>query len=241
MSDISVEIEKFMRGNARSVSRGLLVAGNLAASVKEVVFTVPNHVWHTVGATGEPAFLNSWANFDATTWEAAAFRIDDEGIVYAKGLVTGGTPGATSVVWTMPAGYRVALNRGYPTDSNNAHGRITVKSNGDVIAEVGNTAHFFVDVIRYEAAGPCATPKPWTTGGFPRVIDAGLKQAPAGVVCWSCLDITSAANTSAPIFSTAPMPRIDWEASTDGKVHIKRFVGLSPGRTYRAQLVFFAG
>jgi hypothetical protein len=60
--------------------------------------------WHTVNAAGEPAFQNSYNNYDAANYPAAAFRKDPLGKVQLRGLLTTGT--ASAAAFTLPAGYR---------------------------------------------------------------------------------------------------------------------------------------
>jgi hypothetical protein len=59
--------------------------------------------WHLVGAAGEPAFANSWANNGGGQPVASFFR-DPHGIVHLKGLVKNGTVAVAA--FTLPAGYR---------------------------------------------------------------------------------------------------------------------------------------
>ena len=58
--------------------------------------------WHYVGATGEPAFQNSWAN--SPGMPALAFRIRETGIVDLQGVLVDGADSTT--VFTLPEGYR---------------------------------------------------------------------------------------------------------------------------------------
>ena len=91
--------------------------------------------WHSVGAAGEPAFLNGWANFDANN--AAQFRKLSNGVVELRGLVIGGSSGAT--VFNLPPGYRPA-GGGVVTATSASPGvtRVDIAStNGSVSALVG--------------------------------------------------------------------------------------------------------
>lgn len=58
--------------------------------------------WHTVGATGEPAFGGSWVNFGGSDQVAQYRRVGD--MVQLRGVVKDGTSGAT--MFTLPTGYR---------------------------------------------------------------------------------------------------------------------------------------
>lgn len=103
-------------------------------SRKAMSIETPN----SVGGAGQPAFLNSWVNFSAG-WQVARFWRDPMGVVHLEGLVKSGTPGATSVVFTLPTGYRPSFDLTAATYSAAGVGRITVKSTGDVVVEVGST------------------------------------------------------------------------------------------------------
>lgn len=57
---------------------------------------------HLVGAVGEPAFANSWANYGGTN-RVAMFYKDSTGRVHIEGLVKNGT---AATVFVLPVGYR---------------------------------------------------------------------------------------------------------------------------------------
>jgi hypothetical protein len=98
--------------------------------------------WHDVGATGEPAFQNSWVNY-GSGYAVASFGKTQQGIVYLKGLVKDGTLGST--IFTLPAGYRPTEIMLFPAWTLNVatvvFARIEVLSDGTVKAVGGgNTA-----------------------------------------------------------------------------------------------------
>lgn len=68
---------------------------------------VVDSAWNVIGASGQPAFQNSWANFPTGGWPSMAFFRDSEGWVHLRGLVTGGVNGTT--ICTLPVGYRPAF------------------------------------------------------------------------------------------------------------------------------------
>jgi hypothetical protein len=65
--------------------------------------TVAMDTWHTVGATGEPAFLSGWANFLGGE-QVLQFRKDPLGKVFLRGLVKNGSTPPTAI-FKLPAGY----------------------------------------------------------------------------------------------------------------------------------------
>lgn len=90
--------------------------------------------WHMVGATGEPAFKNGWANYASASYAKAGFFKDPHGIVHLLGLVSGGTANAGAAMFTLPAGYRPAIELILATGSNSVYGRVDIVPNGDVVA-----------------------------------------------------------------------------------------------------------
>lgn len=60
--------------------------------------------WHYVGSGGgEPAFQNSWENYQSTVWVQARFRKNGNGSVLVQVMLKNGT---ASHVFTLPSGYR---------------------------------------------------------------------------------------------------------------------------------------
>ena len=95
--------------------------------------------WHLVGAAGEPAFQNSWVNYGAPE-ESAGFRKYPDGRVTLKGGIKSGTPGSTSVAFTLPAGYRPPKPAYAVVEVNGpATGYVTIGTDGTVVIRTGST------------------------------------------------------------------------------------------------------
>lgn len=103
---------------------------------------------HVVGAAGEPAFQNSWVNFDTASFKDARFWKDPMGIVHLEGLVKNGTIGTT--IFTLPAGYRPSNGQLFASISNSAIGRIDVAPTGNVVATTGNNAWITLSGITFK-------------------------------------------------------------------------------------------
>lgn len=93
--------------------------------------------WHVVGTPGQPTFDNPWAPFPG--YHSPAFRVDTDGVVHLRGAASyGGDNGATSDIFTLPAGYRpaacsmfdVATFNGFGTQD--PEGAVEICPNGDV-------------------------------------------------------------------------------------------------------------
>lgn len=102
--------------------------------------------WHLVGATGEPGFLNSWANAGGSD-SVAAFRISPFGVVSLKGLVDTGSAG--TVIFTLPTDYRPSETMRWPGGGDGTYSRVQVQTDGDVLAQTGtniclDAIHFYV-------------------------------------------------------------------------------------------------
>jgi hypothetical protein len=68
--------------------------------------------WHEVGASGQPAFLNSWDNVKLSLGafpETVAFYRDQDGIVHLRGEAISGTEGTP--IFALPPGFRPASHR----------------------------------------------------------------------------------------------------------------------------------
>ena len=93
--------------------------------------------WHSVGADGEPAFANSWVNYDAS--HPAKFFKDALGFVHLIGWIKSGTVG--SAAFTLPLGYRPPQDAIFPVDSYAAYGRVRIYTDGTVVPVTpsGNT------------------------------------------------------------------------------------------------------
>lgn len=105
--------------------------------------------WNVIGATGQPAFQNSWANYGGGGGFApAAFRRRG-GVVRLKGLVASGTVG--SAVFTLPTGYRPLERRMFSSIGNTAVARIDVDAAGNVIIVTGSNVWTTLEGIAFDA------------------------------------------------------------------------------------------
>lgn len=107
-----------------------------AALIGHSVGVIPEP-WHNVGATGEPAFVNGWTNYNASSYQPLRFFKDPHGMVHFMGVV-GASPvsiSSTTMV-TLPAGYRPSMYMEYPlrfwNGTSNVLGILAIGSNGVV-------------------------------------------------------------------------------------------------------------
>lgn len=85
------------------VSVAKATAGAYGFRVDDIRLDGGDEPWHSVGGTGEPAFANSWVNYDAGSHTLAGFYVDALGVVHLRGFVKSGT---ATTVFTLPVGYR---------------------------------------------------------------------------------------------------------------------------------------
>lgn len=106
-----------------------------------------------------PTVAGGWANLSG---HVAGYRRDANGVVRLKGVVTGGAFASTTVLFTLPTGYRPsetidlpALNRNSSTNVLTT-GHVRINTNGEVVAYAGGTtganAHLSLDNIRFQGA-----------------------------------------------------------------------------------------
>jgi hypothetical protein len=95
---------------------------------------------HDVGAAGEPAFKNNWANFGGG-YETAGFYMTPFGEVVVYGMVANAVNAGAGggVIFTLPAGYAPRAVEQFWAYSNTAGLAVItqVNPNGDVIRALG--------------------------------------------------------------------------------------------------------
>jgi hypothetical protein len=99
--------EMARRGITTGCAPGLFCPRNSVTREQMAVFVVRivgSEPFHLVGAAGEPAFQNGWANDG--TFSTAGFFKDSLGVVHLKGTLNVGPSGLTA--FTLPEGYRPA-------------------------------------------------------------------------------------------------------------------------------------
>lgn len=114
----------------------------------------PGEDWRYIGAVGQPIFENAWTNYSAG-YQEAAFRKNGLGEVMVTLMIKGGTPGAGSIAFTLPVGYRPALNSRLILPGYAATGaaRIDITPPGEVMILVGSTSWTSLGVTTFLAGG----------------------------------------------------------------------------------------
>lgn len=97
---------------------------------------------HVVGASGEPAFQNSWVAYDSSTRYGARFWKDPMGLVHVEAQVKNGT--LTASIFTLPAGYRPGKLVQHIADSNGNAGEVVINTDGTVVPFGGSNAFFSI-------------------------------------------------------------------------------------------------
>lgn len=106
-----------------------------------------------------PAGAGSWTNMTplGASWQAhpsgsvPAYTKGTDNLVTLKGLVRLGTATAGTVIFTLPAGFRPAERILVPNISNQAVGRIDIRTNGQITFELGSNTWFSFDGISFIA------------------------------------------------------------------------------------------
>lgn len=109
---------------------------NIVANAVTNAKLATNEAWRVVGASGQPAFENSWTNYDIT-WASARFKKDITNTVFIEGLVRSGT---AATIFTLPAGYRPtnAANNMFTGLTNpNVVLRFNITSAGAIVLDAG--------------------------------------------------------------------------------------------------------
>jgi hypothetical protein len=104
--------------------------------------------YREVGAPGQPAFQGSWANENPTFETTAAFYKDTFGVIWLKGIVTGGT----TDIFVLPEGYRPAQINCISTNRSSAAAYVCIDTDGLVHqAGGGTTGGLLLDGLTFRA------------------------------------------------------------------------------------------
>jgi hypothetical protein len=103
--------------------------------------------WHYIGDTGEPAFQNSWDNFDPINEQRAAFRIVN-GFVEFRGIVSGGSTGSVPM-FTLPEYARPLYAVRFAGVSNAKFHLLEVRADGEVWCVNGDNAWVSLEGWRF--------------------------------------------------------------------------------------------
>ncbi len=120
--------------------RDTIIAGNL--NISGEIKTVDD--WIT------PSMGNSWVNYDTNFNQVGYFK-DKSGIVYLRGLIKNGTFGGSTVIFTLPVGYRPIKRCLFMRISDSVLGRCDIANNGAVIAYSGDNSWFSLEGISFRA------------------------------------------------------------------------------------------
>lgn len=140
---------KFSDGTLKNVHDVRQWVISQAASGSNAVSTWINSTWHTIGASGEPAFQNSWT----LNTNPVKFKIDAAGFVCMEGIATGGNTGTT--VFTLPVGYRPSASKRFAPASfggSSADVTISISTSGNVTISYSSTPgteSIFLDCVRF--------------------------------------------------------------------------------------------
>ncbi|RYU94236.1 Kelch repeat-containing protein [Emticicia agri] len=97
------------------------------------------------------SLINSWVNYDAPTYAAAAFYKDKKSLVYLKGIIKDGTTTSSTVLFNLPVGYRPAEISVFAVLNGASYGRVDIFPNGDVKIISGGNTFLSLDGISFKA------------------------------------------------------------------------------------------
>lgn len=116
---------------------------DLAEKVQSMFYPPP---WRYVGATGEPAFKNSWTNYGSLGF-GVSFRKSAAGQVEIRGFAKSGT--INTAAFTLPDGYRpseqVILMCSAWNGAAMVGGMVGVSTAGDVYLYTSTNNRFHLD------------------------------------------------------------------------------------------------
>ena len=227
---------------ANALNGGITFAENVRAELKTVEVTMPAEfpTWRAIGATGQPAFKNSFATFTSGNSRSVAFRMWPDGMVELGGMIAtpGSVPAAFTVMFTLPTGFAPALVNRVAVPQSYVPRVIEILQNGDVI--VGGGAAWTaggwasLDNVRFQALGTAAKADLFAAP-FPMTVKTSGRFPVATCNVARVVDKTD--NTSQGVIGPCG---VDWAPDSAG-IKLNAIWGLQPGRKYDVTLLLTAG
>jgi len=146
-SDTAASGNGFVGYGIQPSSNSIVTRGDISTT-----YTTLNNMYYPSSYTNwSPLPLKAgWIRY-STTFSDPQYTKGSDGIVTLKGLVKSGTATQGTVIATLPAGYRPAQSKIYPVTQNWNLGRVDIKSNGDIVLQIGSSSWTSLDGINFKA------------------------------------------------------------------------------------------
>ena len=102
---------------------------------------------------------NGWVDY-SPPYSSAAYTKTSAGLIVLKGMVRAGS----AVIYTLPPGYRPAMNIMFQNTTNGISGRVDIKPNGEVSMSAGGNPWFSLDGIAFMPSGTTYTGAAFESG-----------------------------------------------------------------------------
>jgi hypothetical protein len=101
-----------------------------------------------------PSLLSNWVNYGAGGFAVAGYYKDKKSMVWFKGIIKNGfTVPYTTILFTLPTGYRPAERLIFSVVAGLTTGRIDILPNGEVAFVSGSNIFMSLDGIAFRADG----------------------------------------------------------------------------------------
>lgn len=97
------------------------------------------------------AFTNSWTNYPTGGWPTIAYRLDSEGWVTMRGLLTGGAN--NTIAFTLPSEYRPNFRWTSRANGADTAGAVSVATNGAVTISSTGVSHVSLAQVTFPIWG----------------------------------------------------------------------------------------
>lgn len=90
-----------------------------------------------------PTLLNSFTNYDTSSWQAAGYYKDSVGRVWLRGLLKRASAALNTAAFQLPAGYRPAKSTTFAAMAYDAFARINIDAGGNVTVAAAASGSWF--------------------------------------------------------------------------------------------------
>lgn len=141
-----VRVDRLVDPRTNGVSTAAIVDGAVTSAKLDTNIAVAGAL--SAGSITQPSWiaptlLNSFTNYNASTYQPAGYFKDLSGRVFLRGLINRSSGALNTPIFTLPAGYRPAKLTIFSTIANNYNARVDVTAAGSVVVAAADDAGWF--------------------------------------------------------------------------------------------------
>jgi hypothetical protein len=206
----------------------------VSAPGQQATLNITMDGWHTVGAAGEPGFLNSWLAYGGPGYTTPGFRKFPDGRVRLKGGLRSGVLAQPAFV--LPVGYRPAQPHRIivygQTTGPTVPCLLYIDTSGNVYPYTGTNTEFDIDGVEFDTESVLQT-----ASVAAQPLDAWHLIGAPGEPTFGTAGLVHYGGTTAP--SGTGWQNVGFRKDVNGRVFLKGLLGVTSSVTPGGSTIIF--